>query len=109
VPEPAEKLKDVVNAIRRHLAQPGAQFSIGLHAQDEAQNDRITDREILHVLKKSGVHVAKHDQYSEEFDTWKYRIAGPTFEGRKVAVVVSFTLDPPLPMPKLCVITVFAL
>lgn len=103
------KCRDVVKEIRDHLAQPRPQYSIGLHAQDEARNDCITHKEILFVLKRTGLHVPEHDQYSEDFDTWKYRLEGATFEGRKIAVVVSFTPRPPLPLPELCVITVFAL
>jgi hypothetical protein len=103
------KCRDIVKEIRRHLAQRKPQFSIGLHAQDEAANDGISRREIMQVLKKTGVHVPEHDQYSEHFETWKYRLEGPTLESRKIAVAVSFTPRPPLPLPELCVITVFAL
>lgn len=103
------KSRDVVKEIRNHLAQPKPQFSIGSHAQDEAANDGITRREIMYVLQKTGVHVPKHDQYSEEHEAWKYRLEGATFDGRRIAVVASFTPDPPLPMPQLCVITVFSL
>lgn len=104
-----DKVRDVAKEVRQHLSQRGLEFIIGEHAHDEAENDHISDREILHVLRKTGVHVPKHDQYSEDHDAWKYRLEGATFDGRRIAVVVSFTPDPPLPMPKLCVITVFAL
>lgn len=69
----------------------------------------ITRPEIMYVLKKSGVHVPGHDDYSDDHDAWKYRLEGATFDGRRIAVVVSFTTDPRIPMPDLCVITVIAL
>lgn len=63
------------------------------HAHEQMAARRITRPEVWHVLE-TGRHEARKDQFSQEFNTWKYAIRGKTVDrDRELRIVITFESD----------------
>ena len=58
------------------------------HAWRRSMDREISLPDAKHVLL-NGFHESKKDQWSTQFNTWKYSIKGKTFNGTKARIVVA--------------------
>jgi len=81
------KIKDIISAIGSCL-EPG-RYRRTAH-QCQRENERNVDlTDVKHVLRHGRRETAK-DEFSEEFNTWKYAMRGKTVDGLDVRVIVAF-------------------
>lgn len=87
-PKRPAKHSDVLKRVREAINNN--QYLDTVHAL-ERQSQRLVSRpEYLYVLRKSGYHEKRKDQFIEAFNAWNYAIRGKTIDERELRVIVSF-------------------
>ena len=61
------------------------------HFRDELVNEGLTTEDVLTVCRSGAIIMAPEKDIKT--GQWKYRIEGPTVDGRRVAVVFTFRPD----------------
>lgn len=84
--EKAPKIENLIDVIRKAIGD--GRYLVSRHAWE-----RIVDREIplpdVKNVLSTGYHEPKKDQWSHEFNTWKYSIKGRTLSKANARIVVA--------------------
>jgi hypothetical protein len=88
MPKRSEKFQNVLSELRRRLRLHPESYEQTEHAALRMLQRKVSRTDVLHVLRHSGIHEKKKDQYHEFPNEWAYAIRGSVPDGREIRVAV---------------------